>query len=329
MTPVIEERKDIVLDCRGVSKNFGAVNILFDVSLRVIRGETIGIVGPSGCGKSTLLKMILGTIAPSKGEIVVFSKNGTPHKVEKPGRDRGIVYQNYSLFPFLTAAENVAFGLVLDGTSLPFRFFRPWTFRQLKRQYLRQAEEWLDRLGLAKAINKYPRELSGGMCQRVAIAQALIIKPRVLLLDEPFGALDEATREALQRMLLVLYEENYTAKKTGQIPPHTILIVTHEINEAIFVSDRVIGLSQNWDWKFEGHEAFPGATIVYDKAAPVFHPDDVRDFEQFKTQRDEILNNVMEPKRLQNRQKWQTFWQQVKEGNGHGVLQNGLSQKHQ
>jgi NitT/TauT family transport system ATP-binding protein len=317
------DQLDIVLELQGVSHNFGPKNVLHDLNLKIIRGETVALVGPSGCGKSTLLRAILGTHLPAKGKVVVSSKDGTLRSVAKPGRDRGIVYQRYSLFPFLTAAENVAFGLVLDETSIPFRICRPFAWHKLKKGYMDRARELLIKLGLEGSANHYPHELSGGMCQRVAIAQALIIKPQILLLDEPFGALDEATREALQRMLLVLYEENQEAIRSGDKPPNTIMIVTHEINEAIYVSDRVVGLSQYWNWQVDGHGRFPGATLVYDKVAPVHHPDDERDFLAFAEQRDDILHQVCDENYLQMRNESLQFWQQVKNGDGQGVLANG------
>ncbi len=157
---------------------------------------------------------------------------------------------------------------------------------------------------LEAALKKYPPEMSGGMCQRVAIAQALIMKPSLLLLDEPFGALDEATREELQRILLTLYGDNLSSIKEGKEPRYTIMIVTHEINEAIFVSDRVVGLSQYWDWEATGETSSPGATIVYDKPAPVFAASDERDFMSFREQKDEILHAVFDPEYCQSYRKY-------------------------
>jgi NitT/TauT family transport system ATP-binding protein len=314
--------KDIVLECRNLSHNFGPKNVLYDINLKIVRGETVALVGPSGCGKSTLLQAILGTHPPASGSVVTISKSGKEHLILKPDRNCGIVYQRYSLLPFLTAVENVAFGLVLDQTSIPFRFFRPFAWRKIRNEYLKRAKELLEKLGLEGAANHYPNELSGGMCQRVAIAQALIVRPRILLLDEPFGALDEATREALQKMLLVLYQENQDAISRGEVPPNTIMIVTHEINEAIYVSDRVIGLSQYWDWKKDGHEEFPGATLVYDRVAPVNHPDDERNFLKFSKQRDDILRQVFDPTCIQVRDEWRQFWKQIENGEGQGVLKN-------
>ncbi len=230
---------EFVLECKGVGHWFGSHHVLHDVTFQVIRGEIVGLVGPSGCGKSTLLRAVVGTHPPERGDVLVYARGastGTP--VRGPGRDRGIVYQRYSLFPFLTAQENVAFGLMLDQTTIPFRLFKRSKWRELKKSHMEEAGELLRKLGLEKAIGLYPKQMSGGMCQRVAIAQALIMKPEILLLDEPFGALDEATREELQRMLLTLYLENRAAKQKGEKPPYTILIVTHELNEALYVGDR-------------------------------------------------------------------------------------------
>jgi len=166
----------------------------------------------------------------------------------------------------------------------------------------------LKKLGLEAAAKLYPHEMSGGMRQRVAIAQALIMKPKILLLDEPFGALDEATREELQLMILRLYEENETAKKEGHEPPYTILIVTHELNEAFYVSDRVIGLSQ---YHKDGAE---GAKIVYDKSAPIFHPGDPREFGIFLEQREELRRHVFDPTDLQDHEELITFWKDREKG---------------
>ncbi len=306
---------DVVLECKGVSHWFGSNKVLYDVDLQVIRGEIVAVVGPSGCGKSTLLRAILGTHPPHQGEILM---NREP--ISGPGRDRGIVYQRYSLFPFLTARESVAFGLMLDETTIPFRLFRCRAWRRLRREHLERASEKLVELKLGEALDKYPAEMSGGMRQRVAIAQALIMKPKILLLDEPFGALDEATREELQGMLLGLYQENLAAKKAGLTPPYTILIVTHELNEAIYVSDRVAGLSQYWAWEEEPLPSHPGATIIYDAMAPVYHPDQERDFATFVQQRGEILSNVFSPEVRQGRRENLRFWDQMERGEGHGVL---------
>ena len=298
-----ETSPKLSLDCQSVSHWFGTKKVLHDINLSVERGQFVSLVGPSGCGKSTLLRAIVGTHLPRKGEILTLSQDpaDTGTKVGGPGRDRGIVYQHYSLFPFLTALENVALGLKLDETSIGFRTFRWGAWRKLRKKHLKQAADFLDRVKLGDAIHQYPHEMSGGMRQRVAIAQALVMKPEIILLDEPFGALDEATREELQKALLLLYAENQEAKKAGKAPPYTLIIVTHELNEAIYVGDRLIGLSQYWDWKTEDHTEFPGASIVYDQTSPVFEPHDIREFEVFEDQRNALRNEVFNPDRWERR----------------------------
>jgi NitT/TauT family transport system ATP-binding protein len=319
--------QDIVLDVKGLKHWFGTQRVLFDISLAVVRGEIVALVGPSGCGKSTLLRAIVGTHPPREGELVVYlhahnGKNGTVHgkRVTGPGRDRGIVYQQYSLFPFLTAQENVAFGLMLDETSLPYRgLLYPW-WRRLRKEHLTRAAEYLEKVELTDAMKLYPSSMSGGMRQRVAVAQALIMKPEILLLDEPFGALDEATREELQKMLLTLYQENLRALREGRRPPYTMLIVTHEINEAIYVGDRVVGFCQHWDWKAEGHERCPGAAMVYDRWVPVEDPGELRNYETFAKQRKEVLDVVFYPREPVDRKRYCTFWDDVREGRAQGIF---------
>lgn len=299
-----------LLEIKFLSHWFGSNRVLHNINLDVKPGQVIAMVGPSGCGKSTLLRAIVGTHLPNEGNITINDQHGA-RIIQAPGRDRGIVYQRYSLFPHLTALENVAYGLMVDQTTIPNRLFQLSKWKKLRKQHLEQAEEMLKKMKLGAALKKYPPEMSGGMCQRVAIAQALIMEPSVLLLDEPFGALDEATREELQRILLTLYQENQKAKKAGNPPPHTIIIVTHEINEAIFVSDRVIGLSQYWDWKEVGETSSPGATIVYDKSAPVFSPEDERDFLSFRQQKDEILHAVFDPEYCQSYREYLSLAEKV------------------
>jgi NitT/TauT family transport system ATP-binding protein len=287
------------LEVKNVSHAFGDNKVLGDVELKVGAGQVVGLVGPSGCGKSTLLRAILGTHPPNQGKILAGG-----NEVTGPNRDVGIVYQHYTLYPFLTAEKNVAFGLLLDETTLPFRAFCFWKWWKLREEHLGKSRELLEKLGLGAAAKLYPHEMSGGMRQRVAIAQALIMKPKILLLDEPFGALDEATREELQLMILRLYEENETALKEGEEPPYTILIVTHELNEAFYVSERVIGLSQ---YHSKGEN---GAKIVYDKPAPIFRPDDPREFEVFYNQREELRKYVFDPQNVKDHQELVTFWKE-------------------
>lgn len=303
--PRSRAESEILLDIEGVNHNFGDFHVLHDVNLEVARGDIVGLVGPSGCGKSTLLRAIIGTHPPRKGTIKVEGQ-----AVEGPGRDRGIVYQHYSLFPFLTALDNVAVGPLLDKTDFFYRLVKFAEFRRLQKQHREEAAAMLERFGLGHALNKYPHQLSGGMKQRVAIAQALIMRPALLVLDEPFGALDEATREDLQDMLVELFHENLVALSKNEPPPHTIVIVTHELNEALYVSNRVVGLSQYWDYESEGHAKCPGATVIYDRAAPVTTLGEARDPERFVVQRHEIRDVVFQPERRRKRSEFADYWAQ-------------------
>jgi NitT/TauT family transport system ATP-binding protein len=185
--------------------------VLEDIHFAVRRGEFICIVGRSGCGKSTLLKIVGGFLKPTSGRVFL---NGSP--VEKPGPDRSFVFQEDALFPWLTVEENIAFGVQRPG----------------KRRGAEQGEveRFLFLVGLADFRNYLPREISGGMKQRVALARVLILKPRVLLMDEPFGALDAHTREEMRDLLLGLWEQ------LGQ----TILFVTHDVSEAVLLADKVL-----------------------------------------------------------------------------------------
>ena len=177
-------------------------------------GEMVAIVGPSGCGKSTVLRMLAGLrphFPPTSGEIKVF---GQP--ILRPGADRGMVDQKYSLMPHLTVRDNIAFGLMLRGVSRPERHAR--------------AAEWVKKVGLEGCEDKYPSELSGGMQQRVSIAATLILEPKILLMDEPFGALDPKIRMQMQALLVQLWQEQQS----------TVFIVTHSVEEAIYLGDRVL-----------------------------------------------------------------------------------------
>jgi ABC-type nitrate/sulfonate/bicarbonate transport system ATPase subunit len=178
-------------------------------------GEIVVFLGPSGCGKSTILKAVAGLLPPTKGEILL---DGVP--VGAVGRDRGMVFQAYTSFGWLTVQENVEYGLKLQGIP--------------KEERAAQAAKYLEAVGLADSANKYPRELSGGMKQRVAIARSLINKPKLLLMDEPFGALDPMTRWGMQGLLL-----DISAKEDN-----TILFVTHDVTEAVYLADTVFVLSK-------------------------------------------------------------------------------------
>ena len=196
------------------SRDGGSVVALHDVSLDVERNEFVSLVGPSGCGKSTMLRLVAGLIAPTRGELEI---DGT--RVTEPRRDIGIVFQSPTLLPWATVAENVLFPLRL--------------MREAGSDSRDRAQSLLDLVGLKGFESRYPRELSGGMQQRAAICRALIHDPAILLMDEPFGALDALTREVMSRELLRIWTEN----------PKTIVFVTHSIAEAVFLSDRVIVMS--------------------------------------------------------------------------------------
>ncbi len=201
---------------QNLCKQFGDKAVLDDINFSIQSGEFITFVGSSGCGKSTLLRLIAGLDHPSGGRIHV---DGSP--VEGPGPDRGMVFQKYSLYPWLTAADNVAFGMRLQGmTSADVR---------------NRTAYFLEVVGLQDAATKLPRELSGGMQQRVAIARALATNPSVLLLDEPFGALDLQIRETMQEFLLQLWQ------RTGL----TVLLITHDVEEALVLAQRVHVLAPN------------------------------------------------------------------------------------
>ncbi len=291
---------EFALEIRGVNHRFGSVRVLDSIDLKILPGQIVAIVGPSGCGKSTLLRSILGTHPPTEGEILA---DGTP--VRGPTRNVGIVYQNYALYDFLTAEQNVSFGLKLDETTMIDRWVLvPKYLKKRKEQHTR-ARNFLHQVGLADACGRYPGEMSGGMKQRVAVAQAFIMQPKIVLLDEPFGALDEAMREELQIMLLRFYQENLIDKREGRRPKYTILMVTHELNEAIYVADRVIGMSR---FHTEGER---GATIVYDRPCPVFRPDDARDFSKFVEQREELRRAVFDEHFIKDRNKYVTFWNEL------------------
>ncbi|MUL39232.1 ABC transporter ATP-binding protein [Gloeocapsopsis dulcis] len=191
----------------------GPYTVLDGINLTVYEGEFICLIGHSGCGKSTLLDMVSGFRKPTEGEVRLQTK-----RITEPGPDRMVVFQNYSLLPWLSAFENVYLGIDSVYPNKP------------KAEKVAIANEHLALVGLADAANKRPRELSGGMKQRVSIARALALRPQVLVLDEPFGALDPITREELQEELLKIWREHQV----------TVLMITHDIDEALFLADRLV-----------------------------------------------------------------------------------------
>lgn len=245
-----------IVSVENVWKSYADQTVLENINLVAESGSFISLVGPSGCGKSTFLRMLLGDEAPSKGAILI---DGVPLQAE-PSPDRGVVFQRYSVFPHLTALENVMLGIEFASSPVMGRLFGR------TRRVARDASmEMLKSVGLDAASRKYPSELSGGMQQRLAIAQALIKKPKILLLDEPFGALDPGIRAEVHEILLKLWQE--TAM--------TIFMVTHDLSEAFKLGTRVIA--------FDRHRNRPeelkvyGATITFDlkvdgKTVPVAKP---------------------------------------------------------
>lgn len=188
----------------------GTIQVLEDLNLHVEQGEFVCVVGASGSGKSTLLRLIAGLERPTTGRITVDSE-----PVVGPGADRGMVFQDYTLYPWMSVQKNVEFGLKLQGID-----------QKLRRK---QASYYLEMVGLTQFASALPKQLSGGMKQRVAIARALTSQPKILLMDEPFGALDVQTKENMQQFLLDLWDRTGTS----------ILMITHDVREAVFLSQRI------------------------------------------------------------------------------------------
>ncbi len=207
-----------ILHIHEVSKTFRSnaqdTQALLATSLSVAENDFITILGPSGCGKSTLLRMVAGLDVPTTGHIELDG-----HTVTEPGADRGMVFQSYTLFPWLTVLQNVCFGLREKGLPLAEQ-------EAIARQFLQQ-------VGLQDFAHHFPKQLSGGMQQRTALARALANNPRILLMDEPFGALDHQTRELMQELLQDIWQSQRK----------TVLFVTHDIDEAIFMGNRVVVMS--------------------------------------------------------------------------------------
>ncbi len=224
-----------ILTVRGVERRFasatGSTLALQATDLDVTENDFITILGPSGCGKSTLLRIVAGLDRQTAGEALLDGRH-----ITGPGADRGMVFQSYTLFPWLTVRDNVCFGLRERGMA--------------RAQQLEVADGYLAKVGLRGFENHFPKQLSGGMQQRTALARALANKPRMLLMDEPFGALDHQTRELMQELLLGIWEAERT----------TVLFVTHDIDEAVFMGTRVMVMS-----------ARPGR-IKLDREVPLPHP---------------------------------------------------------
>ncbi len=232
-----------MLQVNNVWMQYGDNVVLENLSITVNEGEFVTLVGTSGCGKSTFLNMLLGTVTPSKGEILL---DGKPIP-DEPGPDRGIVFQQYSVFPHMTVLENV-----MATKGFERKGVTGYLFGRARREARDAATAILDQVGLSHALHKYPHELSGGMKQRLAIAQALLGRPRILLLDEPFGALDPGIRADMHELVLSLWKEHNL----------TVFMVTHDLKEGFYLGTRL--------WVFDKLRHDPhspqrfGAGITYD-----------------------------------------------------------------
>lgn len=208
------------VELRGVTKRFGEgsdrITVLDELDMQIRDGEVVCVVGPSGSGKTTMLNLIAGFTRPDGGEVLV---DGKP--VSGPGAERGVVFQQYAVFPWLTVAQNIAFGLTLRNRSVP------------RKDRDRVVARYVELMGLSGFEDAYPKTLSGGMRQRVAIARAYAVDPEILLMDEPFGALDAQTRDQMGEQLLDVMDQE------GK----TVLFITHSVEEAIFLAHRVVVLT--------------------------------------------------------------------------------------
>ncbi len=261
---------------RGVRKSYGGRTIIDGVDIDVMPADLCAVVGPSGCGKSTLLRMVLGQEEPDSGDVEIDGREAGYADAR-----RGYVQQQYSLYPHLTALDNVLLGARFKARS----------WRRERGAATEQAMDFLSRVGLSDAAAKYPHELSGGMRQRVAIAQALVTRPKVLLMDEPFAALDPTSREALQMFLLGLWDE---------FRP-TVFFVTHDISEALFLGTRIVLLSQH-DADRPEDQAREGSRIVMDEHLDksVFRVSD-KDSPAFRRMREEIMRKGFNPRHVERR----------------------------
>ena len=208
------------IEIKNINKSFDGrgknLSVLEDINLNIEDGELVCLLGPSGCGKTTLLRLIAGLDHPTSGEVVA---NG--EVVEKPSGDRAVIFQQYSLFPWLTVLQNVTFGLEMSGGS--------------KEENVNAAERYLKSVGLLDFKDSYPHELSGGMKQRVAIIRSLLNHSPILLMDEPFSALDMQNRHKLQEQLIGVWKRF----------ENTIVFVTHDVDEAVYLADKIVLLDKN------------------------------------------------------------------------------------
>lgn len=232
-----------VVTIRRLWKEYREQVVLENLNLSIAEGEFVTIVGASGCGKTTFLRMLLGVDRPSRGEILI---DGTPMTYE-PAPDRGIVFQRYSLFPHLTVQQNLLLGLELSGSRVLGRLFGA-----ARKQALEKANTLLEEIGLYSAREKFPAQLSGGMQQRLSIAQSVICQPKILLLDEPFGALDPGITADMHEIIVKLWEKNRM----------TIFMVTHDVKESFRLGTRLL-VFDKLRYDRQAPDAY-GATVTYD-----------------------------------------------------------------
>lgn len=267
-TPEVRERftrlkqRPVKMEVRNLSKLFaaseGPVTALNDISFALHRREFMSVIGPSGCGKSTLVRILAGLETPTAGEVLVDGQ-----RVRGPGADRGMVFQSYTLFPWLTVRQNVMFGLRIQGKA--------------RSTAEAEAREWIHLVGLARFENAYPNQLSGGMKQRVAIARALANQPKVLLMDEPFGALDAQTRAQMQSYLLEIWRN----------VDISIIFITHDLDEAIYLADRILVLKA--------------------------HPGEVQELIEVPVPRPRAMGQILEPPFLASRKRLEELIHPVSE----------------
>ncbi|OQP17013.1 ABC transporter ATP-binding protein [Geobacillus zalihae] len=251
----LTQESKIEIEIQNLSKIYktknGSFQALENVSLYVKNEEFVSILGPSGCGKSTILRILAGLEEHTSGSVKVWGE-----EVRGPSRKRGMVFQSYTLFPWLTVRENIEFGLKLKG------------MKEKERREI--SDRYLELVGLEKFANSYSKELSGGMKQRVAIARALANQPEVLLMDEPFGALDAQTKQSMQKLLLDIWKKEKT----------TIVFITHDIDEALFLSQRIYVM-----------EARPGRIVEeIDADLQLFKDGELVDVERFMKMKKHIIS---------------------------------------
>ena len=251
---VLELRKVCKTFITPDGKSFDAIkNVDLTVADLPGSGEFRVFLGPSGCGKSTILNIVAGLFAPTSGQALLRGK-----AIAGPGPDRGMVFQSYSSYPWLTVLDNVAFGLMLRGVP--------------RAEREKEARSWIEKVGLKGAERKYPKQLSGGMRQRVAIARTLAVKPQIVLMDEPFGALDVQTRLGMQNLINELWEQI----------EGTILFVTHDIAEAVYLADRIHILS-----------AGPGRVVdEVEIDLPLHRTEDIKNTKRFRELETLVLERI-------------------------------------